>query len=562
MLSEVRIRNLALFEAIDIELGSGLNVISGETGEGKSLLLAAVGLLLGVRARKSLVRSGCPEAVVEGRFLLDDASLPAARSRCDLIAPDAEEICVRRVVTRSGQSRAYLDGSLVPVGLLARLAEVLVDVHGQGDQLSLKRVAEQGRVLDRYANASGALAAWRGELEKWKGIAARLRDLDEEQEQLQDRRDLLRFHLRELDGLDPLPDEASRLRDERRLLSRAEEVAEKLRAGVWELGEKDGSVCQVVTRLSRGFPVDVSPHLDGLGERFSALAAEAEDLAIECRSALDGLEADPGRLEEIGERLTLYSELSRRHRRGEDELAGLRSELQAELDAIERPDELRCELEGERERAASRLLELGIKLQRCRSKAAGRLERAITTGLKGLRMPGARVSVEVPDAPSEDGFDPGEHGDIGPGSGRFWITTNKGEPPHPLEEIASGGESARILLALRGALAGHHRVPLLIFDEIDSGIGGRVGLPFGRRVAEIAEHHQVLLITHLPQVAAFAQRHLAVRKTVRGKRTRTEVHPLGAGERVAELAAMLGGGTAMKAAKAQAEALLSEAAQR
>ena len=561
-LEEVGVRDLALLEGVTLTLSRGLNVLSGETGEGKSLLLTAISLLLGARARKGLVRSGAREAAVEGRFRLHGVDLSEVT---DLVSSDAEEVCLRRVVTAEGTSRAYLDGSLVPVGLLARLGERLVDVHGQ--RHSLLRPADQRVVLDRFAGCDDLVEQWRSGFLALEDVRERLESLRAEEAGRAERLEFLRFQVRELVEAAPEVGEEAELVSRLKILGASTELDRVLQETVSDLGEGDRAFADSCARLARRLEETGAADAGVLGtivERLRALAIEAEDLARECGHERHGIESDPRALSEAEERLSLLRQLARRHRVEPDDLAARREALEAEIAELGGDGDPEEALREQQEELVASLRQIGAALWKARRAGARKLERTIKPALKELKMDRARVRVDVQPATWPDDHDPTTGSVDGPGPVGFLVAANPGEPEQPIEQVASGGELARILLALKGALAGAHRIPLLIFDEIDAGVGGRVGMPFGRRIASIAEHHQVLVVTHLPQVAAFAERHLGVRKEVASGRTRTEVFVLDDTARERELAAMLGGGDAGEAAedaaRLQARALIEEAA--
>jgi len=559
-LEEVGVRDLALLQGVNLTLSRGLNVLSGETGEGKSLLLTAISLLLGARARKGLVRSGADRAVVEGRFRLAGVDLSAVT---DLVAADAEEVCLRRDVTADGTSRAYLDGSLVPVGLLARLGERLVDVHGQ--RHSLLRPSDQRAVIDRFAGCEDLAEGWRTLFNELEDIDARIALLRDEEAGRADRLEFLRFQIKELKEAEPQAGEEAELQGRVKVLGASAELDAVLAEATRELSQRDGAFGEVCARLARRLEETGAADegvLAEIAERLRGASIELEDLGRECGHARDGIDADPGALTEAEDRLTLLRQLARRHRVEPDALAERLAALQGEVRDLGGGDP-EVVLEERREAVIVALREAGVALWKARRAGARKLERTIKPALKELRMERAVVRVVVQPEKWPASYDPTAGSADGPGAVGLAVAANPGEPEQPIEQVASGGELARILLALKGALAGAHRIPLLIFDEIDAGVGGRVGMPFGRRIASIAEHHQVLVVTHLPQVAAFADRHLGVRKHVKSGRTRTEVFVLDDAARESELAAMLGGGDAGSAAEGaarlQARALLGEA---
>lgn len=560
MLAEIRVRDLALLEEVEVTLDPGLNVVSGETGEGKSLLLLALALLLGSRARKGLVRAGCREAVVEGRFRLDAESGARLSRHTDLVPPGAEELCLRRVVAEDGASRAYLDGALCPIGLLQKLGRDLVDLHGQGEAHSLFRPAERAAVLDRFGGQEEAARRFAADLRSLREAGDALRRLAEAAGQREDRLEFLRFQGRELEAARPAEGEEPALEAEIRVLSQAEELSAHLDRAAAALAEDDGAVGETCARLARGLEGFAAgdSELEDAGRRLRALQGEAEDLGRACSRLARRITADPARLRAAEARLDLLRALARRHRCEVGELPARAAALRSEIEALESAGATSGDLEARRSALRAGLRALAGEILDGRRRAARKLERAIREGLAELRLEKAGFRIVVEPAGVEAAWDPEACSESGPGAVDFLVAVNPGEPEQPFERVASGGETARILLALKGALAGMHRIPLLVLDEIDSGIGGRVGLPFGRRIAAIARHHQVLVVTHLPQVAAFAGRHLRVRKRVVRGRTRTEVEVLDRPARVEELAEMLGG-AGQDAARAQAAALLQEA---
>lgn len=559
MLSEVRVRDFALLEAVEIELDDGLNVISGATGEGKSLLLSAIGLLLGGRAKKGLVREGADHAVIEGLFTITPGRLEGLT---DLVQADADEIVLRRVIGTDGKSKAYIDGHLCSAGLLERIGGELVDVHGQRN--TLLRPAEQRLILDRLAGTEDLHARWQTAHRELTECLARRDGQSEAEADRLERLDFLRFQLKDLDALDPQPGEEASLETELRRLADSVHLRAALSAIADDLLEADGAMTDVCARRARDLDdlIHEDAELEGLRDRLQALRIEAEELGREAGALASGALADPARLAEVEDRLAALRAQARRHRITVDELPARRDRMREQIAALEleiHDPEVVARRIGE---LSDDLRAIGKDLLSKRGRAAKKVEKAVHEGLAELLMPRARVRFEVGPSRLPTNFEPAGAGPDGPYPVRMLVATNPGLPEAPLDEVASGGEMARVMLALKGALAGVHRRPLLIFDEIDAGIGARVGLPFGRRIAAIAREHQVLVVTHLPQVAAFAQRHFRVIKTVGERQTETSVVPLSKKERVVELADMLGAGTApaaRTAARQQARALMDEA---
>jgi DNA repair protein RecN (Recombination protein N) len=557
MLEEVRVRDLALLERVDVTLASGLNVLSGETGEGKSLLMLAITLLLGARSRRGLVRSGASEAVIEGRFLIRPGQLTAVT---DLVEADAQQVCLRRTITPDGQSRAYLDGSLCSITQLVKLASHLVDVHGQQQSLADERAQQD--VLDRYAGLGDKVTEYTQAFDQLRSFKKQIADSHESEANDLERAEFLKFQIQELTKFRPVLGEEASLLSELKLLASAHTVGSVLDQVCSKLLEEDGSLNEWSTEAVRKIRGVAQDHkeLAALAERLQTLAIEAEDVARDAHELKQSLNLDPRRMTTLEDRLGQLDQLSRRFRVSSDGLVLKLKQLETEVKTLEFGSEHRAEWILAAQKLESQLWKLGLSLFERRKAASAKLEAEVVAGLKELRMPHARFHVQFAFERSDKEFDVLAAGRFGPGRAVFFVQSNPGEEAQPLAKVASGGEMARVLLAIKGALAGAHDIPLLIFDEIDAGVGGRVGLPCGRRIASIARYHQVLVVTHLAQVAAFANHHLRVRTEGVEGRTRTIVESLTACEREVELAEMLGGDTS-DAAIAQARSMLEESAQ-
>jgi DNA repair protein RecN (Recombination protein N) len=560
MLAELRVRRLALLEEVEVAFDDGLNVVSGETGEGKSLLLTSVLLLLGERADKSVVRAGATEAAVEGRFLPAPEVLRRVRAATDLVAEDESEICLRRVVQADGRSRAYLNGQMCPVALLKQIGALLVDLHGQRDAQALLRQEEQRAALDAYAGLTTEAEQFRERHARLQELAAAALEARRAESRRAERLAELDSDLEDLDAARLERGEAERLANERRLIARGAELERLLGEAAQALHEGSDSVSDRAGRLARRLDdfAALDPRPAELAARLGALEDEASAIARDCGRLADALDGGASRLKKIDERLDLLHDLERRFRARGDLLVDRAEALRAEREDLllaptaESLEAERTALESELHDAATRLWE--------RRRAAGvRLAAEIGASLRELRLPHAVFMVDpgaerAPAAYAAELMRP-----EGYGRPRFLATMNPGEPARPIEDVASGGELARILLSLKGALAEHHRIPLLVFDEIDAGVGARAAGAFGKRLAALAAHHQVLVVTHLAQTAAYAKRHLLVKKRIEGGRTTTGVRALTREERVRELAEMLGGAAASAHAEAQAAELLAEA---
>lgn len=540
MLVELSVTDLGVIPELSLILGAGMTALTGETGAGKTLVVTAIELLVGGRADAAVVRPGAAEARVEGRF-----RRPPSEGVDD-------EIVLCRVIPAEGRSRAYVDGRLAPVSALAELGASLVDLHGQHSHQSLLASAAQRRALDRYAGidleplrkARGHLAGLDAELAAMGGDAAeRARQAD-----------LLRFEVEELEraGLSD-PDEEATLAQEEELLAGAVAHRQAALAAALALAEDGGAVDAVGTALAavRGR----APFAE-IEQRLASLAAEVAEVASDVRQAGEVIEEDPARLEERRQRQAFLRQLRRRHQvLTLAELLRLKQDKQRRLAALDDHDRRAAKLEREREGARDGVVAAAGRVGRERRAAAPGLAGAIEGHLRHLALPRARVEIEV------GGTDPGD--DV-----QFLFAANPGEPALSLARVASGGELSRVMLALRlvlgpdGGELEHERAgaSTLVFDEVDAGIGGEAALAVGQSLAGVAERFQVLVVTHLPQVAAFADAQVAVAKDDVGGRTVASARLLDSEARVVELSRMLSGQPGSDTARGHAEELLLVAA--
>ncbi len=553
MLETISVRNLVLIEEAEVSLGPGLNVLSGETGVGKSLFLTAVGLLLGDRGDADVVRAGAEDAVVEGRLVLEGETLGSVRAALPDIDFEDGEVVLRRIQSAGGRSRCSVNGRLVTLSALRELTRGLVDIQGQREHQSLLRAEAQCEVLDRFGGLLELRAEFRKALDRTREIEEAVRHHDATSAEA----DLLaatrRHFLEEITAIAPVPGEVERLSVELRLLDHADALLRAAGAGVEMLAEAEDSAADRLARLAR----DLSPAAE-LSDRARTLAEELREFSRELGRFRDSLSVDPGRREVVESRLGNLRDLLQKHRTDEAGLTDLAERLRAEVaEDAARPD--RAGLASALAGSCAEVLRLGNLLLDGRRRAGRRLEDRVRAEFTDLRLPDARLAVEPGAAASYRTTADGPISALGLGTPGFLFAPNPGEPPRPLGDIASGGEIVRVLLALKAVLAEAHHVPLLILDEIESGIGGRLGMALGRRLRRIAACHQVLCITHLPQIACFADRHVKVVKTVQGGRTVTRFRDLRGKERLGEIAEMLAGDPAGPAALRQAGAMLEEA---
>jgi DNA repair protein RecN (Recombination protein N) len=537
MLSELRVEHLGIVDEISLVVGPGLTVITGETGAGKTLLVEALELLVGARADTGLVRAGDDEARVEGRFIGEDR--------------DGDELVLARVVPASGRSRAYANGRLVTASELADVGARLVDLHGQHEQQSLLAPASQRRALDAFAGeaADAALARYRVAREQYRNAEEALAAMGGDSRARARELDLLRFQVEEIDrAVLADPDEDVALEREEALLADATAHREALEAAFASVqGGALDALGEAYGELAPRQP------FAALAERLRALQAEAADIGHELRVVSEEVVVDPARLGEIGERRRQLRELVRKYGETLGEVMAYAGEIRSRIDELTRFDERVAELEASREAASVEATAAAERLSAVRRRAAPGLAAEVTARIHELAMPAATVRIDVEAAAqTEDGAD-----DV-----IFLLAANPGEPARPVARAASGGELSRAMLAVRVVLAGV-RAPgdemTLVFDEVDAGIGGEAGVAVGRALSVLAAGQQVLCVTHLAQVAAFADSQVLVAKRAAGRRTVATAEVLDGPARVGELSRMLAGASDSRHARSHAEELMVEA---
>lgn len=536
MITSLHIRDFAIIDELGLELDPGMTALTGETGAGKSILVDALGLVLGDRADSTTVRAGAERAEISVGF--DLAGNAPARAWLEGQAMEAGEECLlRRVVGTDGKSRAWINGTPTTLQNMKALGELLVDIHGQHAHQSLTRRDVQRLILDEFADHAALLEQTRAGFRDWRGLRTRLDRAAGDDEARTARRDLLRFQTGELKALDLADDEVGKLDEEHRRLAHAGrllEVTESVHQGLYA---DDGSVESLLGQFRQ--LLEEAARLDpALGEPLELV----DSARIQLREAADALrryaermELDPGRLSFVEQRLSDIHDLARKHRVAPEALPELARELLEELAQLEGDDEDLDALTRKTDAAEARYRDAAAALNRSRRAAAKKLGRQVSEAMQGLGMDGGRFEACVeadPDArAAEHGTDRIE----------FMVTANPGQPLQPLSKVASGGELSRISLAIQMIAARSLPIPTLIFDEVDSGIGGAVAEVVGRQLRALAGHRQVLCVTHLPQVAAQAHHHLQVTKHKARADTRTRIRALDAGDRIQEVARMLGG---------------------
>ncbi len=535
MLTQLRIRDFAIVETLDLELATGMTAVTGETGAGKSILVDAIGLLLGDRADSGVIRHGAERTDISAAFDLD--ALPAARDW--LVERDLHgegECHLRRVIASNGRSRNYINGVPQPAQALRELGEWLVDIHGQHEHQSLLRRDAQRQLLDDYAG-NAALAAQLAEYYRtWSRLRQELRNLRQASSERDARLDILRYHLRELAALNLAEGEIAELESEQRRLANANQLLDTGQRLLNELSESDEDT--VADRLSHSLrELDLLSRLDArlipVSELLNAALIQVREAGSELRGYVQALDLDPAHLAQIEQRLTAAHQLARKHRLDAGELTVLRARFEAELDTLEHSETRLDELQQAMKAARAAYQQCAEQLSEQRAAAARELSERVSQALAELGMPGGRFAIvlERLEKPTPGGLETVE----------FQVSANPGQPLRPLAKVASGGELSRISLAIQVIAARAARIPTLIFDEVDSGIGGGVAEVVGRQLRTLGGNRQVLCVTHLPQVAAQAHQQLKVEKRTDGETTHTGVQPLATEERITEIARMLGG---------------------
>jgi DNA repair protein RecN (Recombination protein N) len=552
MLTELRIRNFAIIEALTLPLERGFNVLSGETGAGKSIIVGALGLLLGERASADVIRTGAERSTVEGVFDVSDR--PEIRTFLDERGVDVEDalVVLKREVA-PGRGRAWINGTAVNAGLLAEVGRLLVNLHGQHEAQTLLDPDAQRRILDAFAGAVEQAAEVEHAHERLSSLIREIADLAKRRAAAEQRADYLRHVAHEIADANVTEGEDVRLEDESRRLENAEELR-GLASGIAGAldGDEDGvlhrlrAIARHLANIQR-----IDPTLSRLQESFDSAFYAIEALAGDLLEYEGSVELDPARLEEVRRRRDLLFRLTKKYGGTIADVLRTGAEARAELDLVDSAGLDIRQLESREREARAMLVQRASALSALRVSGADRLARAADEVLPDLGMPDGHVSVVLRPANVI-----GPHGaeDV-----EFCVAVNVGHEPRPLSRVASGGELSRVMLAMKTILARLDRVPTLVFDEVDAGIGGRVALQVGETLRRVASHHQVFAITHLPQIAARAHHHILVTKGARAGVTAADVAVLTDESRVAELARMLGGDPESDVSRAHARELLESA---
>jgi len=537
MLTSLQVRNFAIIDQAEVEFAPGMTVLTGETGAGKSILVDAMGLVLGERGGTGLVRSGASRAEFTAEF--DLQNLPDARHWLEDQMLDLDDECnLRRVINADGRSRAFINGNSVPLQSLKTLGEMLLDIHGQHFHQSLGRRDVQRNLLDYFGGLQDLRAQTGSAFDAWHSVAAKIAALEAADAERASRLELLQFQIAELDALALESGEIAALDQERRKLQNSGRIAESVSGALHRLYDGDpvnaqGLIAEATQAVEQMCEID--PALEPIASLLQDANIQVSEAQDMLRRYGDGLDLDPSRQNWVEERLDAIHAVARKHRVDPGELEALHKTLEQQFDDLEHAAERSVELAADAARSEADFRDLAAKISVERRTAAERFSSAVTGAMANLGMPDglfeSRVSTRDYDAPRSWGLD-----DI-----EFLISANPGQPPMPLSRIASGGELSRISLAIQVIASNGSAIPTMVFDEIDSGVGGSVAEMIGLRLRELGASRQVFCVTHLPQVASLTDHHFRIFKMSDGKSTKTAVTRLSDDERIEELARMLGG---------------------
>ena len=553
MLKQITIKDFAIIDQSELELDSGMTVLTGETGAGKSILLDALGLALGDRANSNTVREGAKKADITARFEID--ALPHVidwLSNNDF--DDDNECMIRRVVNADGKSRSYINGHPAPLQTVRLLAAQLIDIHGQHEHQSLTKSNTQQNLLDDYAANGKLLTQLKDTFQRWKTINELFEKLQNSLDNREQRLDILRFQVNELESVNLSIEAISTLEQEHKRLANAEKIIELGQQSVSLLYEADRSVHNLLSQAQQ--------HIIEMGQLDNSLLPTQELITsalVYNQETVDSLtgylsqtDLDPDLLTQAEQQLSILHDLARKHRVEPENLADKLTDLQAELTELDDVDQQLNNVSTERNVLAEQLTELSKKLSQKRNKAATILSKAITETMQTLNMTGGQFQIDVTYGSSKPFAQSGQD------TIDFLVSANPGQPPMPLSKVASGGELSRISLAIQMIVHEYSNVPSMIFDEVDSGIGGATAEIVGKLLRSLGNECQILCVTHLPQVAAKAHQHIQVRKIINNNITQTSLMLLSENEKIEEIARMLGGITITEQSRSHAEEMLAD----
>lgn len=558
MLTFLRIRNIALIDDLAIEFGDGLNLLTGETGSGKSIIVDSLGALTGERVSTDLIKDGCPSAMIEGSFtvapdeklrnLLDENGIGADGGEIDLL--------VRREISLAGKSRVFINDRGVTQTFLKRIGDHLVDIHGQGEQASLYDIAGHVDMLDHFAGLGSLRDRVTESFARWSECRARLRSLERDESEKLQLLDILRFQVTEIEAASLEVGEDADLNDEKRRLNNVEKLTSLAGDAFALLYENEESTLSTLERAEKkvselgSFDPRFVEYLEGVASARAIL----DDLSIAIRDFLTHLEFSPERLDEIENRLAEITRLKRKYGGSIEAVLAHLTLSRERLEGIDTAELTKQELETSAAKLRLFYLQAATELHEKRLSAARKLEKHVVQNLAAVAMDKARFEVRIAASEDEADFAANGYDRI-----EFYFSANPGEPPKPLAKVASGGEASRLMLVLKTSAAGSGTKKTAVFDEIDVGIGGRVAESVGRKLKDLAANQQVLCVTHQPQIASLADRHFIVEKAVTSGRTSISVRELAPADQIEEIARMLAGETITEAARENARAMLAAA---
>ena len=552
MLTDLSIRNIAIIDSLNLTFRSGLTVLTGETGAGKSIIIDAVGLIMGARASSDLIRSGAEEAVVEAIF--DISGLPGLRQQiADTGLETDNDLLIKRFISRSGKNRIFINGGMATLAQLSDISRCLINIYGQHESQTLLKPDNNLLLLDAFAGLTTQREEFAGTFSKLRFVQERLDHLEDEEREAARKVDLLSFQSAEIAMANLRPGELEELEERRQILASAEKLGGTSTEAFERLYGGDGAILGQLRRITGSIAelAAIDHELNDLSATMESAYLQLEDAAISLRDYASRIEADPMALQQADDRLDQISKLTKKYAPTVEGILAFKQEIDTELDLLREREQDRHQLESQRDELAAQLVTKGGNLTKCRAKASKALKKALETEAHQLAMKNAvfEIKLEALSEPRTSGFERIE----------FLFSPNPGEVPRPLARIASGGELSRLMLAIKQVLP-EGDVPTLVFDEVDSGIGGATSELVGRKLKNVAAQQQVLCITHLPQVAVFADHHLRVEKQVADNRTSTQVIVLDGAERTREIARMLAGTTITESAVFHAAEMLAAAA--
>lgn len=552
MLTDLSIKNIAIIDSLQLSFRTGLTVLTGETGAGKSIIIDAVGLIMGARASSDLIRSGAEEAVVEAIF--DISGLPELRQQIeDAGLESGNELLIKRSISRSGKNRIFINGGMATLALLADISRCLINIYGQHESQTLLKPDNNLLLLDAFAGITMQREEFSSIFSRLQAVQERLDHLENEEREAARKVDLLSFQSAEIATANLRPGEVEELEERRQVLASAEKLGGTSIEAFERLYGGDGAILGQLRRIASSIAelASIDHDLGELSANMESAYLQLEDAAISLRDYASRIEADPAALQQADDRLDQIGRLKKKYAPTLEGILAFKQEIDAELDLLRGREQDRHQLEATRDELMTKLIAQGSGLTKCRTTAATALKKALEAEAHQLAMKNAifEITLESLSEPRTSGFERIE----------FLFSPNPGEPPRPLARIASGGELSRLMLAIKQVLP-EGDVPTLVFDEVDTGIGGATSELVGRKLKNVAARQQVLCITHLPQVAVFADHHLRVEKQVTDGRTSTQVILLEKTERTHEVARMLAGATITESAVSHAAEMLAAAA--